>query len=132
MNTFQIGDRVVCIKDHHSGTSKGDSGTVYSISYLGIKVDFDKSYNWVMQEEDLMLESDYLKLNSSLMKAGAAYKSLSSNIGLGGLVREWTLSTPVTEKSSHTHIWKNYQGLSYQEEYCSECNETKNRRGLFE
>lgn len=39
------------------------------------------------------------------------------------------INTPVPKL--HLHLWKNYQGLSYQEEYC-DCGVTKNRRGLFE
>lgn len=32
----------------------------------------------------------------------------------------------------HSHNWKKYIGLTYQEDYCDGCNETRNKRGLYE
>lgn len=33
--------------------------------------------------------------------------------------------------NNHHCTWKNYKGLSYQEEYCDGCGKSKNRRGLY-
>lgn len=124
---FQIGDSVK-ISDT-LGISMfmiGETGIVKSKNDVlnCVTVTLYRGGNWIMNPEQLEITQ-----SSVLVSANPSLTNVISNLQYYNA--NTIKYTDQNFNPSHSHNWKKYIGLTYQEEFC-DCGETRNKKGLYE